>query len=74
MRGSGRRGVVSGKVGAVLPCGKAGEGVARGGGKRRAGRIFRYLGSLVVVRAHNLLNGVWPLGGVEAEEPIKVNF
>ena len=44
--------------------------VAGGGGKCGEGRESVIFGSSLVERAHNLLNGVWPLGVVEAEEPL----
>ena len=60
--------MVSGRVGGAF----ASKGGREGGCGRRRGVREGWsawsLGSSSVERAHNLLNGVWPLGGVEAEE------
>ena len=56
-------------VGGGFALRKGGKVVAGSGGKGGVAWDACYLGSSLVERAHNLLNGVRPLGGVEAEEP-----
>ena len=58
--GGRKRGLVSSEVGCSFALMEGGEKVSRGRREVWRGWDACYLGSSIVERAHNLLNGAWP--------------